>query len=600
MTESIAQQIHLAAEKEYQDALSRIPKGVTDRICLLLECLRVLDVYLVFNGSMPAEKRAPVPDLQIIEAGWNAIAKNLFAECEKPMAIPFFRSSKETFGFATSLLHQFGRSVLARRVADMAKYGLVRLEFNEGKIVARNSDEWVSGLSDDLEFLQWRRLDRIFNEDQSDKFMGWEKFQNDGSGKVPDRVGAFVSRRRRTGLEKALRANINTIMLEQVQTWGPSGGTMLDYTTSQEVDEHFLAVALRELDELRSNAGLHPSVDLGETTASVVSAVAAYIISYHLKHIRFAMLGASKFATIQIEQSLTVWGPKEKIVSAILASTELSQQQIDSALNLLTLKFSDAERLDPYAKPLIPLLVDLGNGLLLRPVASLARNPFETVTSLIQVRGIQRTNAIALPREEWLRTDIYSLFQGNRYVCTQGNVNLRSAGQTLTDVDAAVFDRTTGELALFQLKWQDYSTADLRSLRSKAKNLCQELEHWTQSILTWLGENTADKMAETFRHAPKRDAPVRIVFLFAVSRNKSRVEQFGGSTLLPGLAVSNWPRLLRARMELGAASSVISRMHVALTKEADASVAPKALPYEMKMLDATIRFENMWHSYSDV
>jgi len=245
-------------------------------------------------------------------------------------------------------------------------------------------------------------------------------------------------------------------------------------------------------------------------------------------------------------------------------------------------------------------LLDLGNGLLLRPVASLARNPFETITSLIQLRGIQRTNAIAVPREEWLRADIYSLFQGNRYFCTQGNVKLRSAGQTLTDVDAAVFDRTTGELALFQLKWQDYSTADLRSLRSKAKNLSQELEHWTQTIWGWLGESNAATIAETFRHSPKRDAPVRIVYLFAVSRNKSRVEQFGGSTLLPGLAVSNWPRLLRARMELGAATSVISRMHVAITEEADASAAPKALPHEMKMLDVTIRFENMWYSYPDL
>jgi hypothetical protein len=46
----------------------------------------------------------------------------------------------------------------------------------------------------------------------------------------------------------------------------------------------------------------------------------------------------------------------------------------------------------------------------------------------------------------------------------------------LTDIDAVIFDRLTGELALFQLKWQDYSTNSLRETRSKASNLVKELD----------------------------------------------------------------------------------------------------------------------------
>ena len=38
----------------------------------------------------------------------------------------------------------------------------------------------------------------------------------------------------------------------------------------------------------------------------------------------------------------------------------------------------------------------------------------------------------------------------------------------ITDIDAAVFDVTTGELGLFQLKWQDFSSSDVAKQRSKA------------------------------------------------------------------------------------------------------------------------------------
>lgn len=599
MANELAHQIRTASEKEFNEALSTIPAGVTDRICLLIECLRVLDLYLLFNDEMPAEKQAPIPDLQIIEAGWNAVAKNLLSAFEKPMQIPFLQSSSETFGFAASLLHQFGRAVLTRRAADMADHGMVQLTADGEAIIATNSELSVTGLSDNLEFMQWRRVSQVFNEDPSRVFMGWEKFDHDGSGKIPDRIGAFVSREKPTGLEKVLRADIDRLMLPQIRTWEPSGGTMLDYTSSQEVDEHFLAVAVRELDHLRSDAGLDPKVDLGEVSAGVVFAVAAYIISYHLKHIRYATLAQSKFPTIQLQQSLTVWGPMDRIVSAIGACTELTEDQIGKALKLLTLNPSDAQKLDPYAKPLLPLLINLGNGLALRPVSSLVRNPFQSIINLIQVRGIQRRDAIAAPREDWLRSEIYAVFQGNRYVLTPGNVRLRLGGQTLTDVDAAVFDRTTGELALFQLKWQDYSTADLRSVRSKAANLTQELRHWTEGVWKWLEKSSAKSIGDTFRHSPKRDASVRLVFLFAISRNRSRVEQFGGSTICPGLAVSNWPRFQRARMEVGAVPFVISRLHIVLTSEDNSSERPIAIPYEMKIASTTIRFENMWHSFPD-
>ena len=48
------------------------------------------------------------------------------------------------------------------------------------------------------------------------------------------------------------------------------------------------------------------------------------------------------------------------------------------------------------------------------------------------------------------------MFSGVKYITIDGNIKLRTGKKIVTDIDAAIFDRTTGELAIFQIKWQDF------------------------------------------------------------------------------------------------------------------------------------------------
>jgi hypothetical protein len=75
-------------------------------------------------------------------------------------------------------------------------------------------------------------------------------------------------------------------------------------------------------------------------------------------------------------------------------------------------------------------------------------------------RSQQTAAVLREPREGWMISDLCHLFMGARYVRIDRPTLLRRDDMDVTDIDAAVFDLTTGDLALFQLKWQTFDTDD--------------------------------------------------------------------------------------------------------------------------------------------
>jgi hypothetical protein len=246
----------------------------------------------------------------------------------------------------------------------------------------------------------------------------------------------------------------------------------------------------------------------------------------------------------------------------------------------------------------MPLLIGLGNGLVMRPVSSLARNPFLSIRSLVEQRDANAVNAFLKPREEWLRSDIYALFQGNRYECVNGSIKVRDKGRVITDLDAAIFDRVTGELALIQIKWQDYHTNDVRHLRSKARTLAREMDDWATRVTEWLRDKDAMSIAQNLRLNTHKNRPFSSIYLFGISRSTARTQEYGYPTTNSLLALANWPQFYRVRSEVGPAKRVFYGMHRALRAEKNQVVNTRAMPVEVKVAGHSIRFEDLWAAFN--
>jgi len=178
-------------------------------------------------------------------------------------------------------------------------------------------------------------------------------------------------------------------------------------------------------------------------------------------------------------------------------------------------------------------------------------------------------------------------------------VTLRDGPRVVTDVDAVIFDRTCGDLAMFQLKWQDYFTNNIRELRSRAKNLTQELDAWGDRVLTWLEGRSWDEIFSALRLSPKCTGGIRFVTLFAISRSMARVGGLGYMPRNEHVALANWAQLLRLRREIGPVDSVFPRLHSAIRSEAEQKALCTPIPVEWKIGDITVRFANNWNAVAD-
>jgi hypothetical protein len=248
-----------------------------------------------------------------------------------------------------------------------------------------------------------------------------------------------------------------------------------------------------------------------------------------------------------------------------------------------------------HSTPLIPLLFDLGNGFILRPVSCLTRNPFTATKTQHQWLDSRTEHAIAADREDWMRSNLYGMFRGGRYVCFPGNLKLRRASSILTDIDAVVYDRLTGDVGLFQLKWQDYSTNDVRQLRSKAANLSAELIDWSGKVKSWIQENGISALDKSLRLKQKRREAVRSIFLFAISRSAVRTQGYGIKTDAPDLAMAVWPQFVRTRMEIGPAERTLRDIHARLVEEYGHVPSITPMPASLGVAGTTVHIHDLWN-----
>lgn len=591
---------HLA-DSEMDAVREVIPADSTGKVAVLLEVLRALDWVTISNPLVPSDQRLAAHDLQIIQWGWNGIAELLLRPVSQRNAMPFMENSESSSRFALSLLHQAGRASLLKRTADMIRFGLFRAEESaDGITVCQNDGNMVRQFSDLLEPDRLKGLERVLDDPATENSHGWELVNHEDAEWLR-RQGAFMGRRREDPLATWKSNDVNSLMEPLTFPWPNPNGVMMGYKAHPDVDDHFFAEGMNFIDSCRHDAGLHPSCDFDGTSAADVLTISAILAGLHMKHVRFALLAQKTHENIEFRKSLTIWGPKSELVESISEYAAVEPGRVEQALSAVTMRASEASFFRNRTTSTVPLLIDLENGLVLRPVSSICRNPLTSVLRLQQHRSINGGQGIIEPRENWLRTDLYSMFRGSRYMTVDGNVKLKNGNQVTTDVDAAILDRTSGDLALFQLKWQDFATNDIRALHSKAKNFVREVDEWASRVSKWISSKSVIDVQNTFRIKPSKDGCVRRIFMFVLSRHACRMVGYGVDSTNGLLALATWPQWVRVRTELGPVPQVFDRIHERLCLEHEREATVSLHPFRLDVTSETIsvQYEDLFVDFDD-
>jgi hypothetical protein len=154
----------------------------------------------------------------------------------------------------------------------------------------------------------------------------------------------------------------------------------------------------------------------------------------------------------------------------------------------------------------------------------------------------------------------------------------REAGDVRTDIDAVVFDRKTGTLALFELKSQDpfaRSTAELARQRDNVLYANRQVS----GILAWIQRNGANTLLARVDARAAKTFRAQKVYPFVLGRY---LAHFGdGPEPDRRAAWGTWPQLLRLLdgqpIRVGDANPLAS-LHARLTKDAPLATLPADVP----------------------
>jgi hypothetical protein len=599
MSVSIPEELRSLAAGELDSVIGALPKSAMERLVLFIEATRVVDYESIIRPLLRATDQLPPGQFDLAMWGWKFLA----ARCLSPVPVrngcPLMESTLQSRAVAMAFLQQFGRADCVRRVAEMVTHGLVVAERTSTGYSFTSAPHTYAQFVDTLEFDSLKRFDSWVTRDQVSSYNGWSVLEYGHFREIADTPGAFLGRAK-DRLEQWRCPDVEKLMVPLLRPWDSGRGTMIGYDAIPEVDDHFLAEGLEFVTHCRNEAGIHPDLEFDGIGGDTILAVAAAVVSFHLKHVRFALLALKHKMPVSLPQSLTIWTPEDELAKGIADWSSIPHDQAEKALRALTLRASETAFLETEPLVPIPLLIGLDNNTLIRPVASISRNPLIPTMHLWHLRDRRARHAVREHREEWLRRDLYAMFQGRRYACVDGAVQLRDdQGRTVTDVDAAILDRTTGDLALFQLKWQDSHSNDVRALRSRASNLATEIDDWADKVGEWLRGKRIERLMSSFRFTASRDGYVRAVGLFAVSRSMSRADGYGYAFRNRHVAIANLPQLLRVRREVGPVPAVLPKMHSLLRAEAATIIESKPLRTEMTIMGRTLVFHDMWRGFPD-
>lgn len=590
MADPTAQALRELAKAHLAALLKQLPSDRMGRFVLFIEVVHAMDYWGIHAPAAIEDKNQSAQSFDLMYWGWNRAVSELFEPLEQPGAFPLMESTQRSREFAVGLMQEFGKVSLLRRMADMVERGIVEAVKDRDEFHVRIAEDTKAQFADSLESGRLKSAE----ERMPSSSAGWKMASMRDALRFPGMPGAYFARAD-TPANRWLRPDIEELIKTLVRPWDTGRGVMVAYDARIEVDKHYMAEALALATAWREDSGIHAKARLGPITGADVAGVGAALISLHLKHVGCVLVASKLFSQVSVPQSLTIWGPMSALEESISLMSGRPEPVVRAVFNALAMTSEQAKKLADHSTPLIPLLFDLGNGFVLRPVSCLTRNPFTAAITQHRWLDSRAEHAVAADREDWMREHLYGMFGGKRYARFPGNLKLRRAGSVLTDIDAVVYDRLTGDVGLFQLKWQDYSTNDVRQLRSKAANLAAELMDWSSKVKSWIEENGISALNQSLRLKQKQREAVKSVFLFAISRSAVRTQGYGIKTDAPDLAMAVWPQFLRARMEIGPSERALRDIHARLFEEHGQVPDIQPMPTSIRVADSVLHIHDLWN-----
>ena len=545
--------------REEERILSTLPG---ERRWGLLELVRAIDFYFVYVLGLDEQRR----EEEIDSERWDLYrhgqtkAVSLFVDHSSIQAGPSLtRSTPVHQRWADAVIQSCGRLSICEMILNLHRYGLVELSMPSPKAIHATVHERELGI-EPLEAEEFR----IFSE-----------------------LATEIDQHIRDQL-LAIRPGVKALMGPLVSPWEEH---FIQYDTIPEIDSYFHGQG-----HLWARAHYEPAQDafppqatFGGLPFELYQEAVVQVVAWALKHIAFCGLLLSKHKDLDIRNVLTVTTDETLLRSHLSASLDITESEARQVLDTLKLTPQNLHAHPPEPGVDIAPFLNINSSGVVYSIAGALGSPLHFMLAELNRRYPKDWDHAVNERERVFRKELNDLFSDERFAKAENPLKLRIEGSVATDIDAAVFDKTTGTLGLFQLKWQDPFGASMRKRNSKMMNFLEETDKWVSTVSSILQE-TPEVLNHQLGNKTVRVQDTKRIHLYVIGRHFS---QFSGEASRDSEAVKGtWPQVLRLFMDSDIGSDPLTWFHEILREQAPSLRTPIVSKcYEMQLGEYQIRYD---------
>ncbi len=469
---------------------------------LLISLVRALDVAAYINRYA---RRPDTTDAWFrLRGAATALRPLLKAVRGMPGPIPWSPINPDLSAAFENHLLNCGRFAVAIRWAAMERYGIAT-----AKVLASNRIA-IEFLANDGEIAE-AALARVSKD----------RAREDARALFPKLSGELPEVRRR------------------LRRYGKAAmGWFIGYDNDEFLLGHYRSQARIEAAGIVEAEALPPTGIIGGRPFYEWTEASTAALGTVLHHIDAAAMLHRLEPKLDMRNLMTVYARRDDIL-AVLEERGNDPVQARQLMEGLTLDFDGVAYSEARHEIPLPYYIDAGKDFVLLPIFGGLLNPHAGLLEHLRRKYRKDWDRIVDGREDIFRKELQQLLPEPRHMVLGTGLKLRRKdGSTLTDADAVVLDRETGDLVFVQLKWYDVYGFSLAERDSRRDNLLTKGNEWIERVHGWIDGRTSAEIAQTYGWGPASDSAPR---LLVMARHSSR---FAGETRYDARALwTSWHAL---------------------------------------------------------
>lgn len=281
---------------------------------------------------------------------------------------------------------------------------------------------------------------------------------------------------------------------------------------------------------------LFANIYYGDVVQSIID-----FSGYSMKHVYCANALKALHPELISENLFTCFFVDDDLTRLIAKNREIDMDSAKTILGMLSLNPSNRDYYNYSGASCAPL-IKVSRHQYIRSIRGFLDGAFEFTLFRLRKSFPKDWDRNVNTRERTFREHLYLLFDDDRFLCVPHTILIGCNGQTSTDIDAAVIDKITGEIALFQLKWQDPTGYSTSALKSKKQNYNEQTEKWINTVDKWI-KNCSEAELASKLGIKKKFIQKSKIFLFVLGRHHGNYS--GSSKPNPRCAWAQWYQLLQ-------------------------------------------------------